>query len=163
MAMAQSRNQKMKRSTLETRRQAVSAIICDYPGGRDCAAPRLGLNLKQFDNHAYQNAGSRPLSDEQLHLLEQDAGTHHLPDYVCGLYGGVFVPLADPESVDNIDLYSRALDASAKRGMVDSIIEMALKDGVISTIEIRQILSAHRAYVAARHAEVAAVIILHQE
>ncbi len=39
----------------------------------------------------------------------------------------------------------------------------ALKDGVISSIEIRQILSAHRAYVAARHEEVAAVIILHQE
>ncbi|WP_311972108.1 YmfL family putative regulatory protein [Pseudomonas baltica] len=153
----------MKRSTLETRRQVVSALIGAYPGGRECAAPRLGLDLKKFDNHAYENKGARPLSDSQIHQLEQDAGTAFLPEYVCGLYGGVFVPLANPEQMDNLDLYARAVNTAVKRGAVDLIIAEALKDGVINALEVEQILAAHRAHVAARHEEIAAVIILHRE
>lgn len=53
----------MKRPALETRRQVISAVICVYPGGRECAAARLGLPLKKFDNHAYETAGCRPLND----------------------------------------------------------------------------------------------------
>ncbi|WP_033996364.1 YmfL family putative regulatory protein, partial [Pseudomonas aeruginosa] len=79
----------MKRPLLETRRQVVSAIIGAYPGGRECAAARLGLDLKKFDNHAYENAGSKPLSDDQLLLLEQETGTSHFPEYVAHLYGGM--------------------------------------------------------------------------
>lgn len=153
----------MKRTLLETRRQVISAVVCAYPGGRECAAARLGLGLKKFDNHAYENAGSRPLTDEQIRILEQESGTSHLPDFVCGLYGGVFVPLADPEKIDNVDLYSRSINTAVKRGVVDTIIAEALKDGVINEKEIEQILAAHRAHVAARHEEIAAVIILHRE
>lgn len=153
----------MKRTVLETRRQVVSAVICAYPGGRECAAARLGLPLKKFDNHAYESAGSRPLTDEQIRILEQDAGTSHLPDFVCGLYSGVFAPLADPEKMDNVDLYSRAINTAVKRGVVDSIIAEALKDGVIDEREVEAILTAHRAHVAARHEEITAVIILHRE
>ncbi|WP_296250346.1 YmfL family putative regulatory protein [Pseudomonas sp. UBA4194] len=152
----------MKRTVLETRRQVVSAVICAYPGGRECAAARLGLPLKKFDNHAYESAGSRPLTDEQIRLLEQDAGTTHLVDYVSGLYGGVFAPLADPEQMDNVDLYARAVNTAVKRGAVDAIIAEALKDGVIDEAEIQRILQAHRAHVAARHEEITAVIILHR-
>ncbi len=61
----------MKRPILDSRRKVISAVICAYPGGRDCAAARLGLGLKKFDNQAYENAGHRPLSDDQVHILEQ--------------------------------------------------------------------------------------------
>jgi len=163
MALDLAGNQSMKRPVLETRRQVVSAVICDYPGGRECAAARLGLGLKKFDNHAYESAGSRPLTDEQIRVLEQETGTSHLPDFLCNLYGGVFVPLADPEKLDNLDLYSRSVNTAIKRGAVDTILAEALKDGAINEKEIEQILAAHRAHVAARHEEITAVIILHRE
>lgn len=153
----------MKRTVLETRRQVVSAVICAYPGGRDCAAPRLGMSLKKFDNHAYENAGSRPLTDEQIRLLESQAQTTHLPDYVCGLYGGVFVPVAEAGKLDNLDLYARSINTAVKRGLVDAIIAKALEDGVINDSEVQEILAAHRAHVAARHEEITAVIVLHRE
>lgn len=87
----------MKRPILETRRQVMSAVVAAYPGGRDCAAARLGFPVKKLDNHLYENAGSQPLTDDQLHRLEEQAGTTQLPDYICALYGGVFVamPTAD--------------------------------------------------------------------
>nr|EIU3915811.1 hypothetical protein [Pseudomonas aeruginosa] len=65
----------MKHAILDSRRKVVSAIIAAYPGGRDCAAARLGLEIKKFDNHAYESAGHRPLTDEQILLLEQQIGT----------------------------------------------------------------------------------------
>lgn len=151
----------MKREILESRRQVMRAVVASYPGGRECAAARLGLPIKRFDNQLYETNGCQPLSDEQLHQLEQDAGTTHLPDYVAALYGGVFVPIANPDELDNIDLYSRSLQATAKRGVVDQIIVNALQDGAIDEQEVEAILAAHRKHIAARHGEVQAVILLH--
>ena len=151
----------MKREILDTRRQVMSAVIADYPGGRDCAAARLGLPLKRLENHLYENAGSQPLSDAQLRLLEQESATTHLPDYICALYGGVFVAMPTADALDNIDLYTRSLDTDVKEGRVDQMIANALKDGHIDEAELAKIISAHRAHIAARHCEVTAVITLH--
>lgn len=162
MAQAPARNQKMKRTVLESRRQVMSAVVCDYPGGRECAAARLGLPIKKLDNHVYESAGSRPLSDDQLHQLEQEAGTTHFPDYVAALYGGVFVPVANPDELDNIELYERCMKTAVKRGAVDKIIAGALANGEIDEGEAKAILDAHRQHMAARHSEVHAVILLHR-
>lgn len=153
----------MKHPVLKTKRQVMSAVICAYPGGRECASARLGYELKKFDNHLYENAGNRPLSDEQIHLLEQDAGTTHLPEYIATLYGGLFVPLAEPESLDNVELYSRSVKTAAKCGAVDQFIAKALENGAIDKGEADTILAAHRRYMAARHAEVLATILLHSQ
>lgn len=153
----------MKHLILDSRRKALSAVIAAYPGGRDCAAARLGLDLKKFDNHLYENAGHRPLSDEQVRQLELDAGTSYLADYLCGLYGGYFVRMPEAGTLDNVDLYARSLEADVKEGAVDLIIAKALDDGRISEKEVNQILAAHREHFAARDAEVRAVIFLHQE
>lgn len=153
----------MTRPILETRRQVVLEVINAYPGGRECAAARLGYPLKKFDNHAYENAGHRPLTDEQLHLLEQAAGTTFLPDFVCGLYGGVFVPMPESGELDNLDLYQRSLVTDVAEGKVDQIISRALKDGRLAEGELAEILAAHREHIAARHAEIAAVVVLHTE
>lgn len=152
----------MKRTVLDTRRQVMSAVVCDYPGGRECAAARLGLPLKKLDNHLYENAGSRPLSDEQIHMLEQQSGTTHFPDYVAALYGGVFVPVANPDELDNIELFERCMKTAVKRGAVDRIIAEALSNGEIDEGEARAILAAHRQHMVARHSEVHAVILLHK-
>ncbi|WP_025808351.1 YmfL family putative regulatory protein [Pseudomonas chlororaphis] len=153
----------MKRPVLETLRQVVSAVICAFPGGRESAAARLGYELKRFDNHVYENAGSRPLSYDQIHQLEQDTGTTFLPEFISHLYGGMFVPLVQPEKLDNVDLYARAVNTAAKRGVVDQIIAKALDDGVIEQDEAKAIMRAHTLYLAARQSEVLATIQLHSK
>ena len=153
----------MKHPILETRRQMMSAVVCAYPGGRECAAARLGLELKKFDNHLYENAGSRPLTDEQIHVLEQQAGTTHFPDYVAAMYGGTFVPDANPAELDNVELYERHLRTDVLRGAVDQILSQALENGYIDEHERKVILAAHHRHIAARHQEINAVIALHQK
>jgi len=162
MAPASARNQNMKRPILETRRQMMSAVVAAYPGGRECAAARLGLDLKRFDNQLYENAGCRPLSDEQIQMLEQQAGTTHFPDYVAAMYGGVFVPDANPDDLDNLELYRRSIRTAVLRGTVDQLLAEALADGEIDESERALLLAAHRRHVAARHSEIQAVITLHQ-
>lgn len=161
MALGHREKQKMKNSVLKTRRQVVSAIICAYPGGRECAAARIGLSLKKFDNHAYENNNSRPLTDDQIHQIELEAGTTHLPEYIAAMYGGMFVPVAEPESLDNVEMYARCVEAAAKKGTVDQIIAKALEDGTINDAEAEAILHADTLHLAARHAEVLALIQLH--
>ncbi|MBH3406693.1 YmfL family putative regulatory protein [Pseudomonas sp. HOU2] len=152
----------MKSPILDTRKEVMSEIIRSYTGGREAAAARLGLKLKKFDNHAYENAGCSPLSDSQVFLLEQDCGTHHFPNYVASMYGGLFVPMADPETLDNVELYARSVQVAAKRGCVDQAIAKALEDGSISEEEADLIMDAHNLHVAARHAEVLAAIALYR-
>lgn len=75
----------------------------------------------------------------------------------------MFVPLAKPEKLDNVDLYSRSVNAAAKRGVVDQIIAKALDDGVIEPDEAEAIIAAHNRYMSARHSEVLATIQLHSK
>lgn len=151
----------MKRPVLANRKDVVSAVICAYPGGRLYAAAELGMTIKKFDNQAYENAGSRPLSDDHIHRLEQIAGTAFLPDYIAAKYGGMFVPMTASADLDNVELYSRSVKAAAKRGMVDQIIAKALDDGVIESSEAEAIITALMHYMSARYAEVLATIQLH--
>lgn len=151
----------MKPPVLETLRQVVSAVVCAYPGGRECAASSLGLQLKQFDNRIYENAGSRPLSYDQIHQLELVSKTTHLPEFIARLYGGMFVPLSQPEELDNVELYQRSLKTDAKLGRVDQIIANSIDDGVIEPHEALAIIQALTCYMAARTAEVAATIQLY--
>ncbi|NVL31880.1 hypothetical protein F2S71_25675, partial [Pseudomonas syringae pv. actinidiae] len=132
-----------EKAVLKTRREVVSAIICSYPGGRECAAARIGLGLKKFDNHAYENNNSRPLTDAQLFQLEQEAGTQHLPNYVASMYGGLFVPVADPETLDNVEMYALSIQAAGKAGLRRPGDCQALADGCISEAEAEHILNAH--------------------
>ncbi|WP_454826520.1 YmfL family putative regulatory protein [Pseudomonas veronii] len=152
----------MNIQVLKTRRDVVSAIICTFEGGRERAAARIGLPLKKFDNHAYENNNCRPLTDMQIFQLEQVTGTQHLANYVAAMYGGMFVPVIAPENLDNVEMYARAIQASAKQGTVDQIIAQALEDGVITESEAELILNAHILHLAARTAEVHAAIDLYR-
>lgn len=151
----------MTREILETRRQVISAIIRVYPGGREGAAGLLGLSLKQFDNHAYENNGHRPLDDSQIRALEAVTNTIFLADYICQQYTGFFVPMPATELLDNIELHQRGLRTSSKRGKVDQCIAKALDDGEISCSEKREILALHAKHLAERHGQVLATITLH--
>ncbi|WP_458379188.1 YmfL family putative regulatory protein [Pseudomonas chlororaphis] len=163
MRHSSGKNEKAKRVLLDSRRKVISALINAYPGGRDGCAALLGLELKKFDNQAYESTGHRPLADNQLYMLEQVISTTFLPDYICGMYGGVFVPMPDAESLDNLDLYALALNADVKDGQLNQLIANALENGEIDEGELAEIIAAHREHVAACHAEVGAVITLHRK
>lgn len=162
MAMSLRDQQKMKSQVLKTRREVVSAIIRTFQGGRERAASLIGMPLKKFDNHAYENNSCRPLTDVQIRQLEQVTGTQHLANYVAAMYGGMFVPVVHPESLDNVEMYARAMQTSARQGTVDQIIAQALEDGVITESEAELILNAHLLHMAARTAEVYAAIDLYR-
>lgn len=151
----------MPREILESRRQVMSQVVSAYPGGRECAAARLGVPLKRLENQLYENNGHRPLDDSQIALLETDTGTTYLPDYISHLYGGYHVPLPAVDELDNVELHQRGLLTSAKRGMVDQMIAIALHDGEINAQEAQEILALHAKHMAARHAEVVATLNLH--
>lgn len=138
------------------------AIVGAFPGGRECAATFLGLDLKRFDNQLYESTGHRPLSDEQLQQLEQVSGTHYLPDYIAGLYNGLFTALPDASELDNVELYHLALAADVKEGQLNQTIADAIGDG-IDNQELAKILQVHRQHLAALHTEVLAVIALHRK
>lgn len=152
----------MNRSVLKTRKDVVSAIIRAYPGGRAKAAAHLGLELKKFDNHAYENNNARPLNDLQLCQLESTAHTTFLPEFVASLYGGIFVKVVDVDALDNFELYTMSMVTSARRGAVDLEIGKALADGSISNAEAEEIMRAHEAHMSARHTEVLSAIALHR-
>ena len=152
----------MKTPVLETRREVMVEAASAFPGGQPCAAACLGINPKRLKNQIYDGVGCVPLSDEQIHVLESQVGTTHLPDYICAMYGGIFVRLPDVEDLDNVDLHHRSLNTMAKRGMVDQMIVEALKSGEIDDSEAQEILALHAKHMAARHEEVKAVIELHR-
>lgn len=162
MAGALREKQKMKSLVLKTRKEVVSAIICTFEGGRQRAAASIGLPLKKFDNHAYENNNCRPLTDLQIFQLEQVTGTQYLANYVAAMYGGMFVPVIQPENLDNVEMYARAVQTSAKQGTVDQVIAQAIEDGVITEDEAELILNAHVLHIAARTAEIHAAIDLYR-
>ena len=151
----------MKYLVLKTRRDVVSELIRSLPGGCKFASELLDMKQKKFENHAYENNKSSPLTAEQVYRLEQVTGTTHYPEYVAAMYGGMFVSVAAPESLDNVELYTMCVQTAAKRGTVDHIIAQALEDGVIDHAEADAILKAENLHMAARHAEVLAVLQLH--
>ncbi len=150
----------MKKQLLETRREVMKAVTSEFAGGQACAAAHLGIKPKRLQNQVYETAGCMPLSDTEIHALEAVTGTTHLPDYICAMYGGVFVPMPQSD-LDNVDLYSRAIKTQTARGRVDQLIQQALADGEIDAAEAAEILAVHAKHMSARHSEVKAVLALY--
>jgi hypothetical protein len=153
----------MSKHLLDTRREVMKTVAAGFPGGQDCAAARLGIKPKRLQNQIYETAGCTPLSDSEIHALESVASTTHLPDYICAMYGGVFVPMPEVGELDNVDLHSRSIAAAAGRGKVDVLIAAALADGEIDKAEAEEILAVHRKHIAARHQEISATLALYRK
>lgn len=153
----------MKSPVLETRRAAVIAAANAVSGGLPCAAAFLGEeDFKRFKNRIYESAGVKRLTDDEVCVLETQAKTTFLPDYICGMYGGVFVKIPEAGELDNVDLYQRSLAASAQRGALDQMVASALEDGEIDECEAKKIRALHAKYMSASLEAVGAVIELHK-
>ncbi|MFL1558605.1 YmfL family putative regulatory protein [Pseudomonas sp. O11] len=153
----------MKSPVLETRRAAVIAAANAVSGGLPCAAAFLGEeDFKRFKNRIYESAGVKRLTDDEVCVLETQAQTTFLPDYICAMYGGVFVKIPEAGELDNVDLYQRSLAASAQRGALDQMVASALEDGEINASEAKKIRALHAKYMSASLEAVTAVIELHK-
>lgn len=153
----------MKTMPLGTRKQVVVAVAKAFPGGRECAATFLGTeNFKRFENQIYEAPGVKPLTDGEVCALEAQSRTTYLPDYICAMYGGVFVKIPEAGDLDNVDLYQRALNVSVQRGALDQMVATALADGQIDAEEAKTIRAMHARYLSASLESVAAVIQLHK-
>lgn len=153
----------MKSPVLETRRAAVIAAANAISGGLACAAAFLGEeNFKRFKNRIYESAGVKPLTDDEVFVLEAESRTTFLPDYICAMYGGVFVKIPEAGELDNVDLYQRSLAASAQRGALDQMVASALEDGEIDANEAKKIRALHAKYMSASLEAIGAVIELHK-
>lgn len=153
----------MSKQVLETRREVMKEVTKHFPGGQDCAAAKLGIKPKRLENQVYETAGCTPLSDAEIHALEQVSGTHHLPDYICRMYGGAFMPLPVTDQIDSVELHSRSVDVAAKRGRVDVLIAESLADNKITKAEAELLHAALSSYQAAHASELLATISLYRE
>ncbi|WP_337797655.1 YmfL family putative regulatory protein [Salmonella enterica] len=68
-------------------------------------------------------------------VLQRAGGTYHLAHSVARASGGVFVPLADMEEVDNADINQRLLEAIEQITSYSQQIRVAIEDGVIEPHE----------------------------
>lgn len=154
----------MKRKILETRRDVMATVAAEFKGGQKCAASYLGIELKRLYNQISETSGVKPLDDHQIYLLEEANGTHHLPDYICSMYGGYFVKnIEDSEILTNYDLFELEMQAKAKTAERISATVQALIDGKITTIEANSLLNKLRAEMSANERVLRALIKIHSE
>lgn len=153
----------MKRKILETRTDVMATVASEFTGGQKCAASYLGIEPKRLYNQISEAAGVKPLDDQQICLLEEANGTHHLPDYICAMYGGYFVKSEDSQDLTNYDLFELEMQAKAKNAERISATSKALIDGKITTEEAEVLLNKFRAETAASERVLQAIIKVHSE
>lgn len=136
-------------------------LMCQaYPGGRSAMAGALGMNETKFNNNLYEKNGCRFFEIAELEAMEDLSGTSFLAEHFSQRRGGLFVDIPQFEELDQVELFSKSMRTAAHRGHVDMIIQSALEDGVIDEAEAEEINTYHRLHLAARDAEVRAVIAL---
>lgn len=141
-------------------KDVVKAMCKACPGGREAMAGALGMTITRFNNNLYEKNGCRFFEVSELEAMEDISGTNYLADYFARRHGALLVEKPKFEDLDRVDLFSRAMRTAAARGQVDQIIEKALEDGVIEEDEAEEIHEHHRRHLAAREAEISAIIAL---
>jgi hypothetical protein len=131
-----------------------------FPGGRSALAAALGMELETFTNNLYEKNGCRFFEIEELEAMEDLTGTTLLAEYFARRRGGMYVDIPKFEELDQVELFQRGVMAGAERGRVDLIIQEAIKDGFIDESEAAEIEAHHIKHLAAREAEVRAILAL---
>ena len=141
-------------------KSTVKAMCKAFPGGRSSMAGALGMTETQFNNNLYEKNGCRFFEVAELEAMEDISGTSCLAEHFAQRRGGLFVDIPQLEELDQVELFGKSMRTAAHRGHVDMIIQASLEDGVIDEAEAEQIMKHHRRHLAAREAEVRAVISL---
>lgn len=153
----------MKKEILKSRPDVMSAVSQEFIGGQRMAAEYLKVDYKRLLNQISETNGVVPLSDEQICILEEANGTHHLPNYICAMYGGYFVKMDSHEEMTNYDLFELEMAAKAKNAERISATSKALIDGKITAKEAEILLNKFRSETAAEERALIALINVHSE
>ncbi len=141
-------------------KQVVKDMCRSYPGGRSAMAGALGMSETCFNNNLYEKNGCRFFEISELEAMEDISDTNLLAEYHANRRGLLLVDIPVFEELDQVELFSKSIRTAAHRGHVDQIIQRSLEDGVIDKKEAALIMRHHKKHLAARDAEVRAVIAL---
>ncbi len=118
-------------------RDALHALVHDYPGGASSLAPRVGLAASTLRCMANPSVESHdwPLKRvEQVMALTGDLRPLHA---LASEFGGVFVPLAAAAEQDADVLLGQLAELGREFGEVCTALQSAMADGRITHRELR--------------------------
>lgn len=113
---------------------AIKKTITELPGGYAEAAEWLGVTENALFNRLRVD-GDQIFPLGWAMVLQRAGGASHIADAVARQSGGVFVPLADIEEVDNADINQRLLEVIEQITSYSQQIRVAIEDGVIEPHE----------------------------
>lgn len=113
---------------------AIKKTISSLHGGYEEAAEWLDVTKDGLFNRL-RTGGDQIFPIGWALVLQRAGGTYHLAHSVARASGGVFVPLADMEEVDNADINQRLLEAIEQITSYSQQIRVAIEDGVIEPHE----------------------------
>ncbi|CAM6615078.1 TPA: DNA-binding protein [Klebsiella aerogenes] len=117
---------------------AIKKTITELPGGYAEAAEWLGVTENALFNRLRVD-GDQIFPLGWAMVLQRAGGANHIADAVARQSGGVFVPLADIEEVDNGDINQRLMESIEWIGKHSNFVRKATADGVIDEAERAQI------------------------
>lgn len=141
-------------------KSTVKAMCKAFPGGRSAMAGALGMTETQFNNNLYEKNGCRFFEVAELEAMEDISGTSCLAEHFAQRRGGLYVDIPQLDELDQVELFSKSMRTAAHRGQVDMFMQEALEDGFIDAQEAKQIMRLHSRHLAARDAEVRAILAL---
>ena len=128
-------------------KQIIIEMIEKIPGGKSAVAGFLGFSEAELNNRLYQTKGQR-FKNEELVALQLEYGCTDFIDELCRSAGGRFVPDAEADELDAVEISTLQLRELSARGLLFKALESALADGEITTSEedlIRRLLNKHLA------------------
>lgn len=141
-------------------KEVVKKMCKSMPGGRSAMAGALGMSLETFNNNLYEKNGCRFFEVDELEAIEDLSGTNYLAEYYALRRDCLLVETPKLDELDQVELFTKSIRTAAHGGYVDQIINNSLQNGVITDHEAQEILKYHRKHLAARDAEIRAIIML---
>jgi hypothetical protein len=129
-------------------------LACDYPGGLEALAQRMGSKAQHLRNRMGPQIASEPsLRDLSLTIeYSQEAGKKNALDplhALCWQHRGIFVPLDELGEVSDECILKATAHVMQHLGEVTSAVSEALEDNHITDREADQIESRVRRVIAA--------------
>lgn len=115
---------------------AAHRIAHDYPGGAEALAPRMGIGPAVFRSKLNPNTETHHLTLRESVRLQQLTGRYDVLHAMAAELGHVVIPLpAVPEG----EIAHALARTCAEFGEYLGCVEQALRDGVITPNEIKQL------------------------
>lgn len=141
------------------KRELINEMLKHIQGGKSVAAAYLGMNETKFNNRLYEHKGSRFFNIDELSALQTLSQSSLVAEYFAERSDTLVVPMPEPDTLDNVELYHMGLRSNVKGSAVDELILGSIQDdGGIDRKEEAKIMAAHRQHMASRDSQVKATL-----